>query len=405
MLKAGLITPSISPFSSPVLLVKKKDLTRRFCVDFRHLNAITVKNTYPLPVIDELLDELAGSKWFSKLDLRAGYHQIRLRPEDEEKTAFKTHQGHFQFRVLPYGVTGGPAMFQGGMNTMFGPLLRKGVLVFMDDILMHSATFPDHLLLLRQVLSILKANNLRAKLSKCTFAQNIISYLGHQISEAGVSTLPDKIQAVTTWPQPESVKELRGFLGLAGYYRKFVRNFGIISRPLTDLLRKNSLFVWTNVTEEAFQELKRALIQAPVLALPNFSKQFVVETDASATGVGAVLMQDAHHVAYLSKALCPWNLGLSAYEKECLALLLAIDHWRPYLQHAEFLICIDQKSLLNLTDQRLNTPIQQCVFTKLVGLQFRIQYKAGPLNRAVDALSRCRHEQHSKLNAVSVCRP
>lgn len=181
LLKAGLIVPSVSPFSSPVLLVRKKDQSWRMCVDFRHLNAITLKSTYPLPIIDELLDELAGSCWFSKLDLRAGYHQIRVVEEDEPKTAFKTHQGHFQFCVLPYGVTGGPATFQGGMNLVLSPLLRKGVLVFMDDILVHTRTWPDHVGLLRSVLQLLLDNGLKAKLSKCTFAQNRIDYLGHQI--------------------------------------------------------------------------------------------------------------------------------------------------------------------------------------------------------------------------------
>lgn len=275
MLKAGLIVPSTSPFSSPVLLVKKKDQTWRFCVDFRHLNMITIKNTYPLPVIDELLDELSGSHWFSKLDLRAGYHQIRLVEQDEEKTAFKTHQGHYQFRVLPYGVTGGPPTFQNVMNFVFAPLLRHGVLVFMDDILVHTRTYRAHLSLLRQVLQLLKDNELFAKQSKCSFAQNNISYLGHRISGEGVATLEEHVQAVKTWPRPQTVKHLRGFLELAGYYRKFVRNFGIPSRPLTDLLKKNSLFVWTPIAEEAFQALKQAPVEAPVLALPDFSKPFI----------------------------------------------------------------------------------------------------------------------------------
>lgn len=176
MLKQGLIVPSVSPFSSPVLLVKKKDQTWRFCVDFRHLNAITVKSCFPLPIIDELLDELAGSHWFSKLDLRAGYHQIRLVEQDEEKTAFKTHQGHFQFRVLPYGVTGGPSTFQSAMNIVMSPLLRRGVLVFMDDILVHSDTFEKHLDLLREVLQLLADKELVAKRSKCSFAKNQIAY-------------------------------------------------------------------------------------------------------------------------------------------------------------------------------------------------------------------------------------
>lgn len=405
MLKQGLIVPSVSPFSSPVLLVKKKDQTWRFCVDFRHLNAITVKSCFPLPIIDELLDEFAGSHWFSKLDLRAGYHQIRLVEEDEEKTAFKTHQGHFQFRVLPYGVTGGPSTFQSAMNFVLSPLLRKGVLVFMDDILVHSDTFQQHLALLRRVLQLLADNELVVKRSKCSFATNQIAYLGHQISGEGVATLPEHIQAVQNWEQPSNVKQLRGFLGLAGYYRKFVRNFGLLSRPLNDLLKKGSVFVWTPTADKPFQTLKRALVTAPVLALPDFSKQFVVEIDASATGIGAVLMQGGHPVAYLSKSLAPRNLGLSAYEKECLALLLVVDHWRAYLQHSEFIIRTDQRSLLNLADQRLNTPIQQRAFTKLVGLRFQIQYKAGVANRAADALSRRTQDTSQELTAITLAKP
>ena len=193
MLRAGLIVPSTSPFSSPVLLVKKKDQTWRFCVDFRHLNAITVKNAYPLPIIDELLDELAGSEWFSKLDLKAGYHQIRLAEQDEPKTAFKTHQRQFQFKVLPYGVTGGPATFQSVINIVFRPLNRHGVLAFMDDILIHTKTYSQHLDTLRQVLQLLKENDLFAKRSKCSFAQREISYLGHTISGAGVATLDEHV--------------------------------------------------------------------------------------------------------------------------------------------------------------------------------------------------------------------
>jgi hypothetical protein len=345
MLKAGLIQPSASPFSSPVLLVCKKDLSWRFCIDYRLLNSITVKNKYPLPVIDELLDELANACCFSKLDLRAGYHQIRLRPGEEYKTAFRMHQGHFEFRVMPFGLTNAPATFQGAMNTVLAPLLRRGVLVFLDDILVYSSTIEAHVQHLRQVLQLLQQHGLKAKLSKCTFAQHELSYLGHRISANGVATEHDKIRTVQQWPIPVNLKELRGFLGLAGYYRKFVKNFGVISRPLTDLLKKGTQFLWTSVTDTAFCERKRALTEGPpVLALPDFTKRFVVETDTSGTGVDAVLMQDGHPIAYLSKALCPKNLGLSAYEKECLALLLAVHHWRPYLQHIEFMIRTDQKA-------------------------------------------------------------
>ena len=199
----------------------------------------------------------------------------------------------------------------------------------------------------------------KIKLSKCTFAQQEISYLGHVISAKGVSTDPSKVAAVANWPPPATVKELRGFLGPAGYYRKFVKHFGIICKPLTDLLKKHTVFVWTAIHEESFNALKQALCQAPVLALPNFAKPFSIETDASGLGVGAVLMQDGHPLAFISKALGPKSQGLSTYEKEYLAILLAIQQWQSYLQHNEFIIYTDQKSLTQLTEHRLHTHWQQ----------------------------------------------
>lgn len=402
MLKNRTIKPSTSPYASPVLLLRKMDGTWRFCVDYRHLNAISVKNKHPLPIVDELLDELAGSKWFSKLDFRSGYHQIRIAKGDEHKTAFRSHSGLYEFLVMPFGLTNATATFQSVMNQIFAPSLRKGVLVFMDDILVYSSTFEEHVELLKQVLQIIEANQFLIKLSKCSFGQQQIEYLGHCISAQGVSTEPSKILAVH-WPIPTSLKELRGFLGLTGYYRKFIRHYGMISRPLTTLLKKGIQFQWTPLTEEAFQLLKQALIQAPVLAIPNFSKQFVMETDASDQGLGAVLMQEEHPVAYLSKSLCPKNQGLSTYEKECLAILMAVEKWRPYLQHKPFLIRTDHKSLLHLTDQRIHTKLQHKALLKLMDLQFQIVYKKGITNAAADALSRCPVTE--TIFAVSSCSP
>jgi hypothetical protein len=389
----GVIQPSSSPFASPVLLVGKKDLSWRLCVDFRHLNVLTVKNKYPLPVIDELLDELASAEWFTSLDLRSGYHQIRMAPGEEFKTAFQTHHGHFEYKVMSYGVTGGPATFQGVMNDILAPVLRKFVLVFVDDILIYSKTLQEHATHLETVLEILQHHQLKVKKTKCTFAQKELTYLGHRISAAGVSTDSSKLAPILKWKQPTSVKELRSFLGMTGYYRKFIRGYGVISKTLTELLKKGMPYVWNADREAAFQALKQALVTAPVLALPDFAKTFVVETDSCGKGVGAVLLQDNHPLAFISKALGPRHLGLSTYEKECLAILMAIEKWRPYLQHSEFIIHTDQRSLMHLDDKRLSTPWQHKALTKLLGLSYKIVYKKGVENKVADALSRHIHEQ------------
>ena len=405
LLASGIIQHSNSPFASPAILVRKKDGQWRLCIDYRKLNALTVTPKFPLPVIDELLDELSGASWFSKLDLRAGYHQIRLAAGEEYKTAFQTHSGHYEYKVLPFGVSGGPATFQGGMNHTLKPVSRRCALVFFDDILVFSISFEDHIKHLREVLQLLRQDQWQVKFSKCSFAQRELSYLGFVVSQQGVSTEPEKIQKVQQWPVPLNVKQLRQFLGLSGYYRKFVRHYGVIAKPLTHLLKKHVPSVWTSECTTSFETLKNALVTAPVLALPNFTKEFVVETDASDLGVGAVLQQEGHPLAFLSKPLGPKNRGLSTYEKELLAILLAVEHWRSYLQSAEFIIKTDQHSLVHLEDQRLHTPWQHKAFTKLLGLRYKICYRKGADNGAANALSRRPFSDTDELYAISLCKP
>nr|AAP54660.2 retrotransposon protein, putative, unclassified [Oryza sativa Japonica Group] len=276
MIDAGLITPSMSPYASPVLLVKKKDGSWRFCVDYRRLNALTIKSKFPMPVVDELLDELSGTKFFSKLDLKAGYHQIRMVETDEAKTAFKTHHGQFQFRVMPFGLTNAPSTFQCLMNSVFAPFIRKFVLVFMDNILVYSPDLDSHLHHLQQVFVILRQHQLFAKRSKCTFACTQLEYLGYIISDKGVSTDPEKTAAMLAWPVPTSVTELRGFLGLTGYYRKFVQGYSIIARPLILLLKKKA-FLWTDCHAQKFPNRisSRMCIKIPVQDQPGYTNDNV----------------------------------------------------------------------------------------------------------------------------------
>jgi hypothetical protein len=287
-------------------------------------DSITIKNKFSLPIIDELLDESARAKYFSTIDLGSGFHQIRMVPEDEAKTAFKTHHGHFQFRVMPFGLTNVPATFQSLMNAIFGDFMRKFVLIFMDYILIFSKTLDDHIEHLRLVFQVLHHHQLYIKLSKCTFAQQQIAYLGHIIFQHGVATYPSKTEAMLNWPISTNFIELRGFLGLTGYYRNFEQNYATLARPLTYLLHHKA-FSWSPAAQEAFENLKKPMVSTPVLVFPDFTKDFVVETDACDTGIGVVLSQEGHPIAYFRKGLSVSNKKLSTYEKEFLAMMMAVD--------------------------------------------------------------------------------
>jgi hypothetical protein len=392
LLAAGFIQPSKSPFGAPVLFVKKKDGTLRMCIDYRDLNKITIKNRYPLPRIDELFDQLHGAQYFSKIDLRSGYHQIRIHPDDIQKTAFRTRYGHYEFLVLPFGLTNAPATFMHLMQSIFSPYLDRFVIVFIDDILIYSKTEKEHEEHLKKVLTLLRRNQLYAKLSKCEFFKKEISFLGHVISGDGIKMDDGKVKAVIDFPVPSNITSLRSFLGLAGYYRRFVKNFSKISSPLTELLKDNKPFQFSDEQCNSFNQLKSAITSSPVLAIPDPSLPFTVTTDASGFAVGAALSQDqgkgSQPIAFLSHKMNEHELNYPTHDKETLAIILALKEWRHYLHGTQFTIITDHQSLQYLQSQPHLSPRQIRWLEFIQQFDFKIVYKPGKLNVVADALSR-----------------
>ncbi|GJS00610.1 putative reverse transcriptase domain-containing protein [Tanacetum coccineum] len=348
----GFIRPSHSPWGAPVLFVKKKDGSMRMCIDYRELNKLTIKNRYPLPRIDDLFDQLQGACCFSKIDLRSGYHQLRVREEDIPKTAFRTRYGHFEFTVMPFGMTNAPAIFMDLMNRVCKPYLDKFVIVFIDDILIYSKSEEEHEVHLKTILDLLKTEMLYAKFSKCEFWLKEVQFLGHVVNRNGIHVDPSKVESVKNWKTPESPTEIRSFLGLAGYYRRFIENFSKIAKPLTLLTQKNKAYVWGDKQDEAFQFLKEKLCNAPVLALPNGPDDFVVYCDASKQGFGSVLMQWGKAIAYASRQLKKHEKNYTTHDLELGALVFALKIWRHYLYGMKSVIYTNHQSLQYIFDQK-----------------------------------------------------
>ena len=395
MEKKGIVRPSVSPWASPVILVPKKDGTTRFYVDYRRLNAVTKKDVYPLPRIEDILDTIGRARYFTTLDLSAGYWQIQLDQNATEKTAFTTHCGLFEFTRMPFGLCNAPSTFQRLMQTVLAGLEWKSCFVYIDDILVCSRTFEEHIVHLQEVFERLRKANLKLKLAKCSFLCKCVQYLGHIISREGISPDPSKTSKVREFPVPTDVMRLRQFLGLASYYRRFIPNFSKVSRPLHELTKKGVHFEWTATCQDAFNQLKHLLCSAPVLAYPQFGPghQFTLETDASLAGLGAVLSQrdergQLHPVAYASRTLHKHEKNYPITELETLGLVWAVKHFRAYILGHHCVVLTDHAACTSL----LNTVHPSAKLARwamvIQEMDLEIRHRAGKTNCSADALSR-----------------
>ena len=409
LLEQRFIEPSLSQYGSPCLFVKKKTGELRLVVDYRKLNQATLKMNYSLPRIDESLEQFKGSRFFSKLDLNSGYFQIRINEKDIQKTAFNTRFGSYQFRVLPFGLSGGPSTFMLVMNEVFRDLVDKGVVIYMDDIAVYSKTKSEHLRLLSEVFERLKKNRLFVKLSKCEFMKSSIEFLGHNISDQGVRMLADKVKSINEWPTPRNEKHVASFLGLLGYYRRFIKDFSRVALPLSELAKEKVKFTWGSDQEESFQKLKRIVTSDQVLVLPDYDKQFIVTTDASGFAVGASLQQmddetkRLRPIAFFSKKLSEQEMRWAVYEQELYAIVLSLEEWRHYLVGRRFKLITDHQSLIHLKKQQHLTSKQSRWVERLSDFDYEAEYLPGKSNVVADALSRrADYDHRQELNALHV---
>jgi hypothetical protein len=392
LIACGVIEPSISPWAAPCLYVPKKDGTWRLCVDFRKLNEVIRPMVYPLPRIEDIFDTLEGSAFFTAIDLAKGFWQIALDDESKEKAAFTTIYGQYQYRRLPFGLATSPGAFQKVMNTVLAGLNWVQCMVYLDDILIFSPDFETHCETLKTVFERLLSANLKVKLSKCEWARTELNYLGHVINTQGKSPDPKKTEALKLLKPPSCVKDIESFLGKVGYYHKFVKDFSKWAYPLNRLKRKDTPWSWGPVEQEAFEELRSQLCEAPVLRHPDFNRPFVLQTDASGYGLGAVLSQEfddgEHPISYASRTLEDRETRHAIIEKEALAIAWGIHHFRHYLLGRQFTVQTDHKPLLALKRIRDQNARLQKLSLKLQGYRFTIEFRAGVKNQNADLLSR-----------------
>ena len=392
MQRDGIIRPSCSPWSSPVVPVRKRDGSLRLCIDYRRLNDLTHGDSHPLPRVEDCLDALSGSAWFSVLDLQSGYWQQEVRESDKQKTAFSTHTGLWEFSRMPFGLKGAPASFQRLMMAVLAGLTWRECLVYLDDVIVFGRTFDEALSHLDHVLCAVKEANLKLNLRKCSFFKEEVKFLGHIVSSGGISADPSKVSAVIDYECPKNVHDVRRFIGLASYFRKFITRFSTVAKPLLKLTEDRAKFVWDDDCESAFQSLKRLLTEAPILAFPDFEKEFILTTDASGIGLGAILTQmvdgSERVVAFASRCLSKVEARYSATERECLAVVWAVRHFAVYLQGRSFTLQTDHCPLTYLRSCKDPRGRLARWILELEQFPYKMQYRPGRAIPYADALSR-----------------